>query len=168
GIQAVLGSAAKRAANLADAEQLDGLADQVAVVVPLHAQGIEAVLLAIAVAVVTAVGQGGDGERTQFIVPELVTRTGTQGALTLDFLDAIALVLEAALPEPFLGEEAVQRVFGTPVVGTDHVVLQFTVVVGKCVVPPQTMTRLGLDTDIVVVGAALTPLVVQAAVDLAL
>ncbi|MCY1523481.1 hypothetical protein D9M68_583800 [compost metagenome] len=67
-----------------------------------------------------------------------------------------------------LVEEAVEGVFGAPVVRGHHVVLEFTVVAGFRVVPPQAVTRLGLQVDVIVVGVALGTFVVQRRIDVAL
>ncbi len=65
-------------------------------------------------------------------------------------------------------EEAVQRVLGIPVVGNRHAVAVLAVVVAGAIVPPQAVTRLGVEGDVVVVGIGLGTLVVHRHVDIAL
>src|SRR5690606_31333712 len=167
-IQLVIGDTFQRLADFARAEQLEGLTRQVAVVVPLHCRQEKLVLAAVGVLVVAAVDQRSQREGAQFVIPELVTRTCTYGALATYVFDLVPLVAHAALPEPILIEESVKGIFGIPVVGNGHAVAVFAVVAARAVMPPQAVPRLGIEGHVVVVGIGLGALVVHRHVDIAL
>ncbi|MNC68656.1 hypothetical protein D3C75_1192830 [compost metagenome] len=57
GIQGIVGHAVQRFTDFTVGEELDPLADQVTVVVPLHGQGIEVVLATIGIFIVGTVDQ---------------------------------------------------------------------------------------------------------------
>ncbi len=157
----------QRLADLAVGEQLELLGQQVAVVVPLEARRIEVLLLAIGELVVVAVDQGGDGERAQLVVPELVAGAGTDGTLLRQVLDHVALVGDLALPEPVVVDEAVQRVLAGIIVGADLAVLLLAVVLALHVVTPESVAGVGLEIDVVVGHIVLGLLAVQREIDVA-
>ena len=70
----------------------------------------------------------------------MVARTGTDYALAGQVFDFVALVIEATLPEPFVGDKPVEGVFQPPIVRRHHVVLEFAVVLTFSGVSPSAVT----------------------------
>ncbi|MNP03902.1 hypothetical protein D3C76_958000 [compost metagenome] len=117
--------------------------------------------------VIRAVDQRAQGECAQLVIPELVTRTGTDGALAGKVFDLVTLVHQATLPEPFVRQETVEGVLSPPIVRGGHVILILAVVLAFCDVPPAAMTRSGLEVDVVIIGIFLGTLVIEGRIDIA-
>ncbi|MNP19697.1 hypothetical protein D3C76_1122380 [compost metagenome] len=72
------------------------------------------------------------------------------------------------MPEPLVGDEPVEGILQAPVIGGNHIVLEFTVVFAFRGVPPSAVACRGLEVDVVIVGVFFRTLIIQRGIDIAL